>query len=82
MFSTELVDKDGDIFYTLGGENREYAEANEYPYVMINAMMAIEDQRFNDHFGIDPLGDWSSSLWLCNKSGTNLLEAEVPLPSN
>ncbi|MDN6293499.1 MAG: transglycosylase domain-containing protein [Alkalibacterium sp.] len=55
-FSTELVDKDGDIFYTLGGENREYAEANEYPDVMINAMTAIEDQRFNDHFGIDPLG--------------------------
>ena len=55
-FSTDLVDKDGNVFYTLGGENREYAEANEYPDVMTDAMTAIEDQRFYDHMGIDPIG--------------------------
>ncbi|WP_368644782.1 transglycosylase domain-containing protein [Alkalibacterium putridalgicola] len=55
-FSSELLDKDGNVFYTLGGENREYAEANEYPDVMTDAMTAIEDQRFDDHMGIDPIG--------------------------
>lgn len=55
-FSTDILDKDGNVFYTLGGENREYADANEYPEVMTNAMTAIEDQRFYDHMGIDPIG--------------------------
>lgn len=55
-FSSDLVDMNGDIFYTLGGESRDYANANEYPEVMTQAMTAIEDQRFYDHMGIDPIG--------------------------
>ncbi|GEK91572.1 transglycosylase domain-containing protein [Alkalibacterium kapii] len=68
-FSTELVDRDGDIFYTLGGENREYAEANEYPEVMIDAMTAIEDQRFHDHIGIDPIGIARAALGYVTNQG-------------
>lgn len=55
-FSSELVDMNGNVFYTLGGESRDYANASEYPQVMIDAMTAIEDQRFEDHMGIDPIG--------------------------
>ncbi|WP_423189383.1 transglycosylase domain-containing protein [Alkalibacterium sp. f15] len=55
-YSSELLDKDGNVFYTLGAETREYAEADEYPDVMLDAMTAIEDQRFFDHMGIDPIG--------------------------
>ncbi|MDZ7835477.1 MAG: transglycosylase domain-containing protein [Alkalibacterium sp.] len=55
-YSSELVDKDGNVFFTLGAETREYADADEYPDVMIDAITAIEDQRFYDHMGIDPIG--------------------------
>ncbi|GAA0352977.1 PBP1A family penicillin-binding protein [Alkalibacterium iburiense] len=55
-FSSELVDMNGNVFYTLGGESRDYANASEYPQVMIDAMTAIEDQRFEEHMGIDPIG--------------------------
>ena len=55
-FSSDLVDMDGNVFYTLGGESRDYASASEFPQVMKDAMMAIEDQRFEDHMGIDPIG--------------------------
>ncbi|SFC64783.1 penicillin-binding protein 1A [Alkalibacterium subtropicum] len=68
-FSTDLLDKDGDIFYTLGGENREYAEANEYPDVMTDAMTAIEDQRFYDHMGIDPIGIGRAAIGYVTNQG-------------
>lgn len=55
-YASDLVDKDGEVFYTLGGENREHAEFEEYPDVLLDAVMAIEDQRFLEHNGIDPIG--------------------------
>lgn len=55
-FSSELVDKDGEVFYTLGAESRNFANPDEFPDVMIDAMTAIEDQRFNSHMGVDPIG--------------------------
>lgn len=68
-FSTDLVDKDGNVFYTLGGENREFAEANEYPDVMTDAMTAIEDQRFYDHMGIDPIGIGRAAIGYVTNQG-------------
>lgn len=61
-YSSDLVDANGDVFYTLGGETRDFAEADEYPEVMKNAMTAIEDQNFYDHFGIDPIGIGRAAL--------------------
>lgn len=55
-YSSDFVDMNGDVFYKLGGVEREPATFDEYPEVMINALMAIEDQRFQSHFGIDPIG--------------------------
>lgn len=55
-FASELVDADGEVFYTLGAETRDFAAPDEYPQVMKDAMMAIEDQRFEDHMGVDPIG--------------------------
>ena len=55
-YSSELLDMNGNVFYTLGAEEREFAAADEYPQVLKDAMMAIEDQRFESHLGIDPIG--------------------------
>ena len=55
-YAADLVDMNGDVFYTFGGEEREYAAADEYPEVLLDAVMAIEDRRFNSHIGIDPIG--------------------------
>ena len=55
-FSSELVDMNGEVFYTLGAENRNFANPDEFPEVMINAITAIEDQRFFSHRGVDPIG--------------------------
>ena len=55
-YSSDLVDMNGEVFYSLGGEEREYASADEYPEVLLDALMAIEDRRFEKHIGIDPIG--------------------------
>ncbi|EXJ22620.1 Multimodular transpeptidase-transglycosylase [Alkalibacterium sp. AK22] len=55
-FSSELLDKDGEVFYTIGAETRNFASPEDIPDVMVNAVIAIEDQRFESHFGIDPIG--------------------------
>ena len=55
-YAAELVDMNGEVFHTLGGEEREYAAADEYPEVLLDAVMAIEDRRFEKHIGIDPIG--------------------------
>ena len=39
-----------------GDENREYVSLNEIPLNMQNAIVAIEDERFYKHFGIDIKG--------------------------
>lgn len=55
-FSSELLDINGESFYTLGAEQRDFASASDYPDIVKNAFMAIEDQRFESHIGIDPIG--------------------------
>ncbi|MFC4735855.1 PBP1A family penicillin-binding protein [Bacillus daqingensis] len=50
----EILDMNDEIITTLEtGENRRSADIEEVPPVMIDAVLAIEDARFYDHFGID-----------------------------
>lgn len=55
-YSSELVDRNGEVFYTVGSESRDFASAAEYPQVLEEAVLAIEDQRFYNHSGFDPIG--------------------------
>lgn len=55
-YASDFVDMNGSVFYRLGDVEREYATFEDYPQVMLDAIMAIEDQRFDSHFGIDPIG--------------------------
>ncbi|WP_208560850.1 transglycosylase domain-containing protein [Marinilactibacillus kalidii] len=55
-YSTDFLATNGEVFYTLGAENRDFASADEYPEIMKQAMTSIEDQNFYNHFGIDPIG--------------------------
>ncbi|MFO8069577.1 MAG: transglycosylase domain-containing protein [Alkalibacterium sp.] len=68
-YSSELLDKDGNVFYTLGGEVRDYADPDAYPEVMLDAMTAIEDQRFYDHMGIDPIGIGRAAIGYITNQG-------------
>ena len=51
--SPKLLDANGELFATLGAENREYVPYEEIPQQMHDAIIATEDSRFYEHFGVD-----------------------------
>ncbi len=57
-FTTNVLDKDGNIIQTLYGAeaNRVYATIDEIPEVVRNCFISIEDERFYEHKGIDVQG--------------------------
>ncbi|MDZ5711977.1 PBP1A family penicillin-binding protein [Jeotgalibacillus haloalkalitolerans] len=51
--TTELRDVNGDVFARIGAENREFVSYDEIPPLVENAVLAIEDNRFYEHQGVD-----------------------------
>lgn len=68
-YSSDLLDMNGDVFYTFGAEEREFASSDEYPQTIKDAMMAIEDRRFESHMGIDPIGIARAAVGYITNSG-------------
>jgi len=56
MAST-ILDADGNIIKEIGGndQNRTLVSADEIPQVLKDAIVSIEDQRFYEHNGVDPI---------------------------
>ncbi|GGC99279.1 penicillin-binding protein 1A [Pontibacillus salipaludis] len=52
-YSTKLYDANGDLFAELGTQKRTKITYEDVPQVLENAVLATEDVRFFDHFGID-----------------------------
>lgn len=50
-----LVDRNGEEIYTLGGTEQDLIEYDDVPPVLEAAVLAIEDQRFYQHRGVDPI---------------------------
>ncbi|MDP2642713.1 MAG: penicillin-binding protein [Candidatus Peregrinibacteria bacterium] len=62
--STEIYDKDGDLLYTIHGEeNREQISYDKISTYLINATVAIEDDRFWEHSGFDVMGIGKAVLY-------------------
>lgn len=57
-YQTRILDKDGNEIDTLAasGANRSYVTLNQIPLDVQHAIVAIEDERFYDHNGIDIKG--------------------------
>jgi len=57
-YSTTIYDSEGNVLTTLvaSGSNRVYVEMNDIPEDLQHAFVAIEDERFYTHSGIDTKG--------------------------
>lgn len=51
--SSKIYDKNGGLIADLGSEKRSNAKTQEIPTDLVNAIVAIEDQRFFNHRGVD-----------------------------
>ncbi len=54
--------RDGSVIVELGPSYGEWIAHDDIPPVMKNAMIAVEDRRFDWHFGVDPIG-LGRALW-------------------
>ncbi len=54
--STTIQDRNGKDLYKLYEENREYVPFSWISQNMINAIVAMEDQRYREHSWLDPMG--------------------------
>ncbi|MFA5747945.1 MAG: transglycosylase domain-containing protein [Candidatus Absconditabacterales bacterium] len=54
--ATIIEDRNGNTLYKLFQENREYVSFEKISINMINAIIAIEDQRYREHNGLDTMG--------------------------
>ena len=52
---TKILDKDGELIYSLGGEKRDIITSEQVPQFLKDAITSIEDKRFYSHMGIDPI---------------------------
>ena len=54
-FATKIMDRNGNTMDTLvqEGSNREAVKFSDIPEVLVNAFVAIEDERFWEHSGVD-----------------------------
>ena len=51
-----VYDKDGNQIAALhAAENRQMAKSSEIPDLVKKSFIAVEDKRFNEHFGVDPI---------------------------
>ncbi|MFH1720232.1 MAG: penicillin-binding protein [Patescibacteria group bacterium] len=62
--STEIVDRDGELLYTVHGEeNREYIEYENISKHIVDATVAIEDDQFWAHKGFDLEGIFKAGIY-------------------
>jgi len=61
--STEILDRNGNVLYVVhGDENRKKITFNEISPYLVNATLAIEDDRFYSHHGFDIYGTGQAAL--------------------
>lgn len=54
--SSLVIDRNGEVYTRLAGENRRTVPFAEVSPYFVRALVAREDSRFFDHFGVDPVG--------------------------
>lgn len=52
----QVLSKDGELIAIFGERRRTPLKYDKIPKNVINAVIATEDSRFYDHFGVDPIG--------------------------
>ena len=54
--ATIITDRNWVELYKIFDENREYVDLDKISPRMLKAIVAVEDQRFWEHEGLDPMG--------------------------
>ncbi|MBF0714779.1 transglycosylase domain-containing protein [Gemelliphila palaticanis] len=52
--TSRIYDKDNNLVATIGNERREFIDYNDIPKSVVDAVLSVEDSRFESHIGLDP----------------------------
>lgn len=52
--NSRVYDKDKNVIATLGNQRREFVEYEDIPDIVKDAVLSVEDSRFDSHIGLDP----------------------------
>lgn len=52
--NSRIYDKDNNLVATIGNERRDFIDYNDLPKSVVDAVLSIEDSRFESHIGLDP----------------------------
>lgn len=78
--SSKLLDVNGEVFEDLGAEKREIIEPTEIPQLLKDAVISVEDKRFYDHWGVDPvriIGSFFSNIKTGGLQGGSTLTQQL-----
>ncbi|WP_448212614.1 penicillin-binding protein 1A [Colwellia sp. MEBiC06753] len=76
----QIYSKDGKLISQFGEKKRIPLSLNEFPQQLINAILATEDDRFYNHFGVDPIGVGRAVFYKLigqNKGGASTITMQV-----
>lgn len=73
--ATVITDRNGVELYKLFEENREYIDISEVNQHMVDAIVAIEDQRYWEHEGLDPWGIFRAAI--TRKGGASTIPQQL-----
>jgi len=73
--ATVITDRNGVVLYKLFEENREYVDISNVSQYMIDALVAMEDQRYWDHEGLDPRGIFRAAI--TRKGGASTIPQQL-----
>ncbi|MDR2415190.1 MAG: transglycosylase domain-containing protein [Candidatus Peribacteria bacterium] len=73
--ATIITDRNGVELYKLFEQNREYVEYPKISQHTIDALVAIEDQRYREHEGLDPRGILRAAIM--RKGGASTLPQQL-----
>ena len=67
--ATIITDRNWEELYKIFSENREFVPLSDINQHMIDAIIAVEDQKFWEHEGLDPM--WIFRAWFKTMIGQN-----------
>ncbi len=70
--ATVITDRNDKVLYKLFAENRDYVAYSGIDKNMINAIIAVEDQRYREHRGLDTIGIFRAAITKLIKPGSRL----------
>jgi penicillin-binding protein 1A len=74
--ATVITDRNGKELYKLFEQNRQYVPYESISETMINAIIAMEDQRYWDHSGLDAIGILRA--WIKTLGGSTQGASTIP----